>query len=126
MNCLLCYEDIKDDVYYANNNIFIKFDYCYDCLQNLLKTLWFHYIQKLKTIDCEASLQRLLGQMPQYFTDACINHNQPIYQFKYQDQMISGLLQTSLTLLQLYQLDKELKNIKDVLLIKDVLQKYNL
>ena len=150
-DCLLCYEKIIEPVFYLQNSLkqdinnpvlqnslkqdinnpvlqndYVLFDYCYNCLQLLLKTLWFHYIQQLKKTDCESSLKRLINQYPIYFTDSCINDHQPIVTFKYQNRIISGLLSTSLTLEETKKLDQELKQLNDVSLITALLQQFNL
>ena len=107
--CLICCEDIEIErgidhhVYYFFNNQFKKLEYCYDCFQLLLKTIWPNYIKKLKTIDCDAGLKRLIDEGPPiYFKDTCIENNQNIKLFFYKNMIIPGKLDISLDIKQFF------------------------
>lgn len=114
--CKLCLDDIPKEskVMYKldNNNEYIDFDYCIDCLDNLMEQQWSKYINGLKTADCEKSLLLLIQRGPPIrFRDACINNNQEIYEFYHDGNIKSSKLDLPLEESQIYELHKRLSDI---------------
>jgi len=99
--CKICFEDIADDsiVKYRLSKIdsFKIFDYCNQCLEDLMDTQWEKYITNLKKVDCEKSLLSLvIDGPPVNFRDTCIENNIQIYEFQHNDKVFSAKLKGSL------------------------------
>ena len=99
--CKLCFEDIPDDsiVKYRLSEIdsFKIFDYCNQCLEDLMNTQWEKYITNLKKVDCEKSLLSLIKDgTPINFRDNCIEDNKEIYEFQCYDKVFPAKLKGSL------------------------------
>ena len=92
MQCKICIEDIDYIIMYRTKDGSLKpFDYCIDCLQLQLFKMWDDYFIKLKTIDCEVGLKRLLLLGPPfYFRDYCIEDNIELHEFHYNNTIISA------------------------------------
>lgn len=114
LQCKICFDDIIIDniIYYNNNNVNNDningnnvndnlnnkiFDYCIDCLAFLLDTLWYKYVDLVKTCDCKVALRRLLSIGPPfYFRDEQINEGKDIICFYTNDSIIDGKTKGSL------------------------------
>ena len=112
-DCKICYENMTNMVYYQTEfDNYKPLGYCYDCLTFLLENQWNKYKKDLKTIDCEASLKRLIEEGPPlYFKDSYIENNNTIKRFKYLDYFISGQVKTSLSVIQMNQFQLALQSI---------------
>ena len=129
--CMFCSED-NNDVMYRMKDLELKpFHYCWDCLQLQVNIMWKDYFTKLKTVDCEASLQRLLDQGPPfYFRDHAIEGGKELYEFYYNSISISAKLPNSINDVFRDNLTEELKNLTlDVFYddnLQKILTKYNI
>jgi hypothetical protein len=99
--CKICFEDIADEsiVKYRLSEIdkFKTFDYCNECLEDLMNTQWEKYITNLKKVDCEKSLLSLVKDgTPTNFRDNCIEDNREIYEFQCNNKIFSAKLKGSL------------------------------
>ncbi len=86
MTCQICFNDC-DEITFDNQ----LFNYCYECLTYLLEHQFDQYLTLLKSTDCKSTLTSLMKLgAPRYFRDPLINNHQPIKQFIYKNQIISG------------------------------------
>lgn len=116
ISCKICFEDISDEsiVKYRLSEIdsFKIFDYCNQCLEDLINTQWEKYITNLKKVDCEKSLLSLIDAgTPINFRDNCIENNKEICEFQYNDKIFSAKLKGSLDEDKRKKLDDKLVNI---------------
>lgn len=95
--CKLCLDDVSQEtkVLYrlSSDGEFIDFDYCIDCLDNLMEQQWEKYIKDLRTADCEKSLLLLIHRGPPIrFRDACVSNNTEIHEFMHNGSIKSSKL----------------------------------
>lgn len=128
---MFCSEDNNDVMYKIKDGPFTPFHYCWDCLQLQLNSMWKDYFTKLKTIDCEGSLQRLLDLGPPfYFRDHCIENGKELDAFYHNNTIISAKLPYSIDLSLRDNLTQDLNNLTlDVFYdfnLKKILNKYSI
>ena len=100
MECKICYETIDIPVYYqlSETDELKIFDYCDTCLKLQLNNKWNDYIKMLKNPGCDGSLKRMLVEgPPRYYCDTMIASNHPIFQFTFNNQIISAKLDNNMT-----------------------------
>ena len=61
-DCIICCDNIDDTncVFYCLNNMWKQYNVCVNCTKQLLNNKWYHYIDSIKTADCEKALKALL------------------------------------------------------------------
>ena len=116
ITCEVCFEDIAEDsiVKYrlSETDDFKVFVYCSECLKIIINEQWDKYVTNLKKVDCEKSLLSLIQDGPPInFRDTCIEDNKEIYEFYYDNKIISAKLKGSLNENERTQLHYKLLNI---------------
>lgn len=95
--CLICYDEIDNESkieYLSINDSWKTMDYCINCINYELESMWDRYIDGLKKADCEASLKRLIKYGPPiYYKSPDLNDGENIKQFRQNNNIISGRLQ---------------------------------
>jgi len=101
-DCKLCFNKLTLDTFVMyrlnENDDYKSLIYCIDCLNEIKETQWQHYINAIKTADCEKSLINLIKSKPPiHFRDTYIENNKEIYDFLYKGEPYSSRLKGALT-----------------------------
>ena len=100
MECISCFEEINDLVYYRDKEEgeWKNSPYCFICIDYLLKNQWKNYTEEVKNETCKRTLIRLIKIGPPIYLREpvglpCENENNEVYELKINDKIISAKLE---------------------------------
>ena len=119
-SCSVCFEDMTPEIFVVykvtQNNDWVPFTYCNECLTYIMESQWETYVSGLRKADCEATLRKLIEVgPPSHFRDPRIENGAELFQFMCNSNVISGKLRNSLDGEVLSQFDAKLKDILPLL-----------